>query len=66
MVLEAGWRTMDTVEEGLKATLRLVTDPELDNVTGEYFDGLDLAEPTLKLTTSKCNSGWQRLPNSCF
>jgi NAD(P)-dependent dehydrogenase (short-subunit alcohol dehydrogenase family) len=43
MVLEAGWQTMGTVEEGLRATLRLVTDPELENVSGEYFDGLDLA-----------------------
>ena len=40
MVLEAGWQTMSSVEEGLKATLRLVMDPALENVTGEYFDGL--------------------------
>jgi NAD(P)-dependent dehydrogenase (short-subunit alcohol dehydrogenase family) len=40
MVLEAGWQTMSSVEEGLKATLRLVVDPALENVTGEYFDGL--------------------------
>jgi hypothetical protein len=40
MVLEAGWQTMSSVEEGLKATLRLVIDPALENVTGEYFDGL--------------------------
>jgi NAD(P)-dependent dehydrogenase (short-subunit alcohol dehydrogenase family) len=40
MVLEAGWQTISSVEEGLKATLRLVIDPALENVTGEYFDGL--------------------------
>ena len=40
MVLEAGWQTMSSVEEGLRATLRLVTDPSLEEVTGEYFDGL--------------------------
>ena len=40
MVLEAGRQTMSSVEEGLKATLRLVIDPALENVTGEYFDGL--------------------------
>jgi NAD-dependent dihydropyrimidine dehydrogenase PreA subunit len=39
MVLETGWETMSSVEEGLKATLRLVIDPALENVTGEYFDG---------------------------
>jgi NAD(P)-dependent dehydrogenase (short-subunit alcohol dehydrogenase family) len=44
MVLEAGWQTMSSVEEGLKATLRLVVDPALENVTGEYFDGLSLAK----------------------
>jgi NAD(P)-dependent dehydrogenase (short-subunit alcohol dehydrogenase family) len=44
MVLEAGWQTMSSVEEGLKATLRLVFDPALENVTGEYFDGLSLAK----------------------
>jgi NAD(P)-dependent dehydrogenase (short-subunit alcohol dehydrogenase family) len=44
MVLEAGWQTMSSVEEGLKATLRLVVDPALENVTGEYFDGLSLSK----------------------
>jgi NAD(P)-dependent dehydrogenase (short-subunit alcohol dehydrogenase family) len=44
MVLEAGWQTMSTVEEGLRTTLRLVTDPDLETVTGEYFDGLNLAQ----------------------
>lgn len=44
MVLEAGWHTMSSVEEGLKATLRLVTEPALESVTGEYFDGLSLAK----------------------
>ena len=32
------------IEEGLKATLRLVIDPSLENATGEYFDGLKLAK----------------------
>jgi NAD(P)-dependent dehydrogenase (short-subunit alcohol dehydrogenase family) len=43
MVIEAGWQTMSPVEEGLKATLRLVVDPSLENVTGEFFNGLKLA-----------------------
>jgi hypothetical protein len=33
-----------TVEEGLNATLRLVIEPELENVTGEFFDGLNLSK----------------------
>ena len=44
MVLEAGWQTMSSVEEGLQATLRLVIDPALEEVTGEYFDGLGPAK----------------------
>jgi len=44
MVLEAGWQTMSSVEEGLRATLRLVTDPALENVSGKYFDGLNLVK----------------------
>jgi NAD(P)-dependent dehydrogenase (short-subunit alcohol dehydrogenase family) len=43
MVLEAGWQTMSSVQEGLEATLRLVIDPALENVTGEYFNGLSSA-----------------------
>jgi len=31
------------VEEGAKATLRLVAAPQLDGVTGKYFDGLEEA-----------------------
>jgi NAD(P)-dependent dehydrogenase (short-subunit alcohol dehydrogenase family) len=48
MVLESGWRTMSTVEEGLKATLRLVLDPALENVTGKFFDRLNLAKANLQ------------------
>ena len=44
MVLESGWQTMSSVEEGLKTTLRLVVDPSLENVTGEYFDGFSIAK----------------------
>jgi NAD(P)-dependent dehydrogenase (short-subunit alcohol dehydrogenase family) len=44
MVLEAGWQTMSTVEEGLKATLRLVIDPALEEVTGQFFNGLAIAK----------------------
>jgi NAD(P)-dependent dehydrogenase (short-subunit alcohol dehydrogenase family) len=43
-VLETGRQTMSSVEEGLKATLRLVVDPALETVTGRYFDGLSLAK----------------------
>lgn len=34
---------VSTLEEGLEATYRLVTDPALDDVSGRYFDGLEEA-----------------------
>jgi NAD(P)-dependent dehydrogenase (short-subunit alcohol dehydrogenase family) len=38
MVLEAGTRPIDSLESGVASTIRLVADPELDHVTGEYFE----------------------------
>jgi NAD(P)-dependent dehydrogenase (short-subunit alcohol dehydrogenase family) len=40
MAIESFGHAMSTVEEGVTATLRLAVDPELDGVTGRYFDGL--------------------------
>jgi NAD(P)-dependent dehydrogenase (short-subunit alcohol dehydrogenase family) len=45
MVHAAGVTPITTLEDGVKATLRLVSDPELDGVTGRYFNGLREAEP---------------------
>ncbi|MEU6265008.1 SDR family NAD(P)-dependent oxidoreductase [Saccharopolyspora shandongensis] len=39
MVREAGVSPVATVAEGVAATMRLVADPGLDEVTGEYFHG---------------------------
>jgi NAD(P)-dependent dehydrogenase (short-subunit alcohol dehydrogenase family) len=39
MVREARYRTVDSLEDGVRATLRLITDPALDDTTGRYFDG---------------------------
>jgi NAD(P)-dependent dehydrogenase (short-subunit alcohol dehydrogenase family) len=38
MVLEAGATPVDSLESGVDATMRLVADPELDGVTGSYFE----------------------------
>jgi NAD(P)-dependent dehydrogenase (short-subunit alcohol dehydrogenase family) len=43
LVLESMGRTVDTLEQGVAATLRLVIDPELDGVSGVYFDGVNEA-----------------------
>ncbi|MBN1528623.1 MAG: SDR family oxidoreductase [Thermoleophilaceae bacterium] len=40
MVREGLGRPHTSVEEGVRATLRLITDPELDGVTGRFFNGL--------------------------
>jgi NAD(P)-dependent dehydrogenase (short-subunit alcohol dehydrogenase family) len=45
MVLDAGATPASSLEEGVRATLRLITDPELDGVTGRFFNGTAEAEP---------------------
>jgi NAD(P)-dependent dehydrogenase (short-subunit alcohol dehydrogenase family) len=41
MVFESFGRALSTVEDGAEATLRLITAPELEGVTGRYFDQLE-------------------------
>ena len=43
MVLAAGVDPVDSLESGVRATLRLIADPVLDGVTGRYFDHLQEA-----------------------
>ena len=40
MVARGGITPVSTVEQGGQATMRLITDPALDAVTGQFFDGL--------------------------
>jgi NAD(P)-dependent dehydrogenase (short-subunit alcohol dehydrogenase family) len=40
MVSGGGGRAQSSVDEGANATLRLILDPELDGVSGRFFDGL--------------------------
>jgi NAD(P)-dependent dehydrogenase (short-subunit alcohol dehydrogenase family) len=40
IVLAARGSAISSLEEGVRATARLITDPELDGTTGHYFDGL--------------------------
>src|SRR4029077_6591907 len=40
MVPRGGITPVSTVEQGGEATMRLITDPALDAVTGQFFDGL--------------------------
>jgi NAD(P)-dependent dehydrogenase (short-subunit alcohol dehydrogenase family) len=45
MVRAAGVAPVSTLEQGTRATLRLVADPALDGVSGLYFNGLHEATP---------------------
>jgi hypothetical protein len=38
MVLEEIGHSIDSLEDGVEATRRLVSDPNLSAVTGEFFD----------------------------
>ncbi len=40
MVLAARGSSVSTIEEGVQATTHLITAPELDQVSGRYFNGL--------------------------
>jgi NAD(P)-dependent dehydrogenase (short-subunit alcohol dehydrogenase family) len=45
MVFESYGYTMSTIEDGVEATLRLAVSPELEGVSGRYFDRLREARP---------------------
>jgi NAD(P)-dependent dehydrogenase (short-subunit alcohol dehydrogenase family) len=45
MVIASGVNPISSLEDGVRATRRLVADPELDGVTGRYYNGLRPADP---------------------
>jgi NAD(P)-dependent dehydrogenase (short-subunit alcohol dehydrogenase family) len=45
MVRAAGVEPVTPLEEGVEATLRLISDPELEEVSGHYFDGTSESAP---------------------
>jgi NAD(P)-dependent dehydrogenase (short-subunit alcohol dehydrogenase family) len=45
MVLEGGIAPASTLEEGVEATLRLISDEQLEGISGVYFNGLREAQP---------------------
>ncbi|QNE19496.1 hypothetical protein F1D05_18235 [Kribbella qitaiheensis] len=44
MVLESIGYSIDSLDTGLNATLRLILAPELEGVTGEFFDRASAAQ----------------------
>jgi NAD(P)-dependent dehydrogenase (short-subunit alcohol dehydrogenase family) len=45
IVLEEAGRSIDSLETGVEATVRLATDPDLESVTGRFFDRKQEARP---------------------
>jgi NAD(P)-dependent dehydrogenase (short-subunit alcohol dehydrogenase family) len=45
MVVSAGVQPASTLEDGVEATMRLVTAPELDELSGRYFNRTRQAQP---------------------
>jgi NAD(P)-dependent dehydrogenase (short-subunit alcohol dehydrogenase family) len=45
MVRASGVEPVSSLEQGVRATLHLVADPETEGVSGRYFNGLAAAEP---------------------
>jgi NAD(P)-dependent dehydrogenase (short-subunit alcohol dehydrogenase family) len=45
MVSAAGVRPVTPLEDGIEATLRLIDSPELEGVSGTYFDGIEESAP---------------------
>jgi NAD(P)-dependent dehydrogenase (short-subunit alcohol dehydrogenase family) len=45
IVLDAGVQPITSLEDGVRATLRLVADSALEGVSGRYFDGLHESAP---------------------
>lgn len=45
IVLDGGRESIDTLESGVEATVRLVVSPDLEGVSGRFYDRLSEAEP---------------------
>jgi NAD(P)-dependent dehydrogenase (short-subunit alcohol dehydrogenase family) len=45
MTRSTGAAPITPLEDGIQATYRLIADPELDAVSGRYFDGMRVGEP---------------------
>ena len=54
IVLHARGSAISTLEEGVKATLRLAADAELDGVTGSYFNGQNEARAHPQAYDRRC------------
>ncbi|MFB8003496.1 SDR family NAD(P)-dependent oxidoreductase [Nocardia sp. NPDC056000] len=56
MVRESGVTPISTVAEGADATLRLICDPGLAQITGQYFNGTRMSTPHTQANDPKARS----------
>jgi NAD(P)-dependent dehydrogenase (short-subunit alcohol dehydrogenase family) len=61
MVFEAFGSAMSTVQEGADATVRLAAAPELEGVTGKYFDGEQEAQADAQAYDREARQALRRL-----
>ena len=61
MVRQSFGRVMSTVEEGTEATVRLAAAPELEGVSGRYFDGKREARAHRQAYDAEARRGLRRL-----
>jgi NAD(P)-dependent dehydrogenase (short-subunit alcohol dehydrogenase family) len=64
MVREAGQTPSSSVEEGVDAVWWLLTDPDLDWVSGHYFEGTKDAQPDLQADDPAARAWLRRLSDS--
>jgi NAD(P)-dependent dehydrogenase (short-subunit alcohol dehydrogenase family) len=61
MVRAAGVTPVTALEDGVAATRRLVADPELDGVSGRYFNGMREAEPDAQASDAEARGTLREL-----
>ncbi|HEV7459135.1 MAG TPA: SDR family NAD(P)-dependent oxidoreductase [Solirubrobacteraceae bacterium] len=63
MVLHARGEGVSPLEDGVRATVRLVASPDLDGVTGRYFNGEVESDPHPQANDSAARDQLRRLSN---
>jgi NAD(P)-dependent dehydrogenase (short-subunit alcohol dehydrogenase family) len=61
LVRAAGVTPVTALQDGVRATMRLVAGPELDAVTGRYFNGVREAEPDPQARDPEARRGLREL-----
>jgi NAD(P)-dependent dehydrogenase (short-subunit alcohol dehydrogenase family) len=65
MVLAARGSSVSTIEEGVQATTHLITAPELDQISGRYFNGLREARAESQAYDRQARRQLRQLSDTC-